>query len=376
MKLIIGGDLVPTENNIELFNNGSIKELLGEKLLNIWNESEFKVFNLEVPLVDKKEYIKKSGPNLIAPISTIKGIKKLDPSLITLANNHILDQGEQGLVSTMKLLSENDIPFIGSGKTLRDAHRGYVLEKKGIKIGVYSCAEKEFTIATKNTAGANPFNPLDSLDHIKNLKKRCDYLVVLYHGGKEHYRYPSPNLQEICKKICDSGTNLVVCQHSHCIGSYEKYKTSTIVYGQGNFIFCKYNNSYWNNSLLIQIDLENNFKIEYIPIKKNGNMIVLGENKEKEKILFEFEKRSKEILQENFIEDKYKEFSKEMLNNYLYSFSGMNKWIRRVDKYLLKNWIFNSMFKDKNLLDIQNSIQCEAHRELLLQGIKDRIKGS
>ena len=51
-------------------------------------------FNIEVPLIDKEEPIPKCGPNLVTHIITINGIKALNPSLIALANNHILDQGE------------------------------------------------------------------------------------------------------------------------------------------------------------------------------------------------------------------------------------------------------------------------------------------
>lgn len=60
---------------------------------------------------------------------------------------------------------------------------------------------------------------------------------MLYHGGKEYYRYSSPNLQKTCRKMTEKGADLVLCQHSHCIGSYEEYNDSTILYGQGNFIF-------------------------------------------------------------------------------------------------------------------------------------------
>ena len=83
---------------------------------------------------------------------------------------------------------------------------------------------------------------------------------------KEHYRYPSPYLQKVCRKMVEKGANLVVCQHSHCIGSYETYNNSTIVYGQGNFIFNKHDNEYWNSSLLIKLRFEKGIKVEYIPI--------------------------------------------------------------------------------------------------------------
>jgi hypothetical protein len=93
MQLIISGDLAPTPSNIELFNNGNVKELLGEELCFLLKNTNFFIFNLEVPLTDEETPIKKCGLNLIAPTSTINGIKALNPSLISLANNHILDQG-------------------------------------------------------------------------------------------------------------------------------------------------------------------------------------------------------------------------------------------------------------------------------------------
>ena len=100
MNLIIGGDLVPTQSNIDLFKNANITALLGDKLLALWKVADIRIFNLEVPLTDEENPIAKCGPNLIASTSTVKGIKALNPSLITLANNHILDQGLQGLKST------------------------------------------------------------------------------------------------------------------------------------------------------------------------------------------------------------------------------------------------------------------------------------
>ncbi|NOH16234.1 CapA family protein [Clostridium cochlearium] len=112
MKLIIAGDLVPTKSNIDLFNKADISSLLGDELLSLWNSADMRIFNLEVPLTDKENPIAKCGPNLIAPTSTVNGIKALNPSLLTLANNHILDQGEQGLKSTEDIiLNKNNIKY-------------------------------------------------------------------------------------------------------------------------------------------------------------------------------------------------------------------------------------------------------------------------
>lgn len=370
MQLLIAGDLVPTKTNIGLFNKADTKSILGEELYSLWNSVDIRIFNLEVPLTDKEEPIPKCGPNLITPTSTINGINALNPSLIALANNHILDQGKQGLNSTMDILNRSNIPFVGVGDNLSEANKPYIIQQDRLKIGVYNCAEHEFTISTETTSGANPFEPLESLDHIHNLKNQCDYIIVLYHGGKEHYRYPSPYLQKVCRKMVQKGADLVICQHSHCIGCFENYEGSTIVYGQGNFVFDHSDSEYWQTSLLIKVEIKDEINIKYIPIIKKENVIRLAEGKVGEEILKAFNKRSEEILEEGFIKEQYIKLSRKSMENYLRNFSGFGKWLSRVDRYLLRGNLIKSKYNKKKLLAVQNYVECEAHRELLLAGLK------
>jgi poly-gamma-glutamate synthesis protein (capsule biosynthesis protein) len=368
-SLLIAGDLVPTESNIELFKKGDISKLLGNKLLSLWNSVDVRIFNLEVPITDNEDPIAKCGPNLIAPASTIKGIKALNPTLITLANNHIMDQGVQGLNSTRNILKKYKIPYVGVGDNLYEASKPYIINQDGSQIGIYACAEHEFSIAEEDNPGANPFDPLESLDHIYRLKKECDYVIVLYHGGKEHYRYPSPYLQKACRRMVEKGADLVITQHSHCIGCFEEYKNSTIIYGQGNFIFDMSNSEFWKTSLLIRVNINKDIHVDYIPIKKEGNGVRLAEGQVAENILESFQQRSREILQPSFVEQQYQKFAQENIDSYLRRFSGFGKWLSRIDRYLLKGILLKKKYNKKQLLAIQNFIECEAHRELVIKGI-------
>ena len=373
MQLIIGGDLVPTKSNIDLFSNADITALLGDELLSLWNSADMRIFNLEVPLTDKENPIAKCGPNLVAPTSNVKGIKALNPSLITLANNHILDQGIQGLKSTEGILDSSEIPFVGIGDNLYEASKPYILQRDRLKIGVYACSEHEFSIATENTPGANPFDPLESFDHIQNLKAKCDYVIVLYHGGKEHYRYPSPYLQKVCRKMAQKGADLVVCQHSHCIGCYEEYEGSAIIYGQGNFLFDYSESEFWQDSLLIKVSINDELHVEYIPIVKAGNGVRLAAVKVAEDILAAFRQCSDEILQDGFVEQRYEKFAQENYLLYVRHFAGFGKWLSMMDIYLFKGMLAKSKYNKRQLFAIQNYIECEAHRELVLAGL-NKIK--
>lgn len=370
MKILIGADLVPTQSNFTFFAENKMESIVSGDLLKILRLADYRIFNLEVPLTDANTPIKKCGPNLSAPTNTIAGMKALGVDLFTLANNHILDQGEQGLASTIQVLKDQHIRFSGVGKNLQEASRPIIIENENEKIGIYCCAEHEFSIATKNSAGANPFDPFESFDHVQALKEKVDYVIVLYHGGKEHYRYPSIRLQRTCRKLVEKGADLVVCQHSHCVGCQEIYQQGTIVYGQGNFLFDFIDNEYWKTSLLIQVDTSKKNKIEFIPLQKEGNGAKLAAN---EQILLDFFKRTEEIKEDGMIEKKYEAFAKEMRSYYLTTFHGHRSFVKKALNRITKGKYYEHIakkYKEEDLLAIKNYIECEAHQELLLAGLK------
>ncbi|WP_373213318.1 CapA family protein [Fusobacterium mortiferum] len=375
ISLIIGGDLVPTESNRKLFENNQIEKLIGKELKEELEKVDFRIFNLEAPITESNDKLLKCGPNLKIDPKSINGIKGLNPSLLTLANNHIMDFKEQGLKETIEVLTNNNINYVGIGENLSSLKKSHILENNGVKIGIYVCAEREFSIATDEICGVNPLELVENLEDIKELKSICNYVIVLHHGGKEYYRYPSPMLKKICNKMVEYGADLVVCQHSHCVGSYEEYKNGKIIYGQGNFIFDMADNEYWNTSILVKLTLSKNGtkKLEYIPILKDKNKIKLAGLKEKEEILAGLKKRSIEIKDKRFIEKQYRKFSKEYIINYLYSISGVPRLLRGIDKKILKNRLLNYLYKNK-LTMVLNFIECEAHRELLIEGLKNKIK--
>lgn len=211
------------------------------------------------------------------------------------------------------------------------------------------------------------------------MREKTDYLIVLYHGGKEHYRYPSPYLQKVCRKIAEKGADLVICQHTHCIGCEEKINNSTIVYGQGNFLFDDCDNEYWLTSLLVEVELGSEACVRYIPLCKNGSSVRLAQGEEKEKILSDFFSRSEQIKREGFIEERYNAFADEMIENYLAAFQGKKlkrfifRAINKLSGYRFAKKVLKRAYGKKELLAVENFINCEAHRELVLKGIQGRI---
>ena len=371
MSIIIGADLVPTKSNYDLFEAADIKTLFGEKLLKEIGAADYRIFNLETPITDIATPIKKLGPAIITPERVMPGLKALGVDLFAIANNHILDQGEQGLNKTVELIKENGMDYIGAGENLELAKTARIIELGGKKIGIYACTEHEFSIATEQSGGANPFDPLESFDHVEELKKNCDYAIVLYHGGKEHYRYPSPNIQKVCRKFIQKGANLVLCQHSHCIGCEEDYSGGKIVYGQGNFIFDVSNSECWRWGLLVKIT--DDLSVEYIPVKKTGNTVVLAEDEDAKTLLSDFYDRSEKIKQDGFIQNEFKKLAKETIYPYLTALSGKTRGfcfnaMNKITGNRLIKWYAEFKYRIKRYA-AKNLIECESIRELIIEGI-------
>ncbi|MBQ2765691.1 MAG: CapA family protein, partial [Clostridia bacterium] len=168
-------------------------------------------------------------------------------------------------------------------------------EKNGEKICVIAVCEREYSYALEDRMGSRPFDEFDTIEDIREAKNTADRVVVAYHGGKELCEYPSPRLMRVCRAMARAGADLILTQHSHCIGTYEKYNGSHILYGQGNFNFVNlYDLEMWKTGLAVKYDTTAN-EVEFVPIRVNDGGIRLAVGEDKDEILRAFAERSKTI---------------------------------------------------------------------------------
>ena len=132
-RILIGADIVPTVKNFEYFKSGDAATLLGEELKAVFDRADYRIFNLETPLTDRCEPILKTGPNLSAPSACIAGYKAMGIDLLTVANNHTMDQGRDAFRETLALLRENGIEYIGGGLTVKESKETKIIELCGKK---------------------------------------------------------------------------------------------------------------------------------------------------------------------------------------------------------------------------------------------------
>ncbi len=297
MKLIFGADLVPTSSTEQLFIDGDTKQLFGD-IESLIKSADRTFVNLECALTTSENRIKKFGPNLKADPKCVNAMKKVGITDYALSNNHVFDFGCEGLRDTMKALEDAGLPYFGVGENDTDSRKPYFFEQDGKRIAVINVCEHEYTYATPNRMGANPFDPFLTMQDIRAAKAEADFLIALYHGGKEYSRYPSPRLRNLCREMVLCGADVVLTQHSHCIGCYEEFEGGHILYGEGNFNFVYPEHSCpecWYTSLLVELNIDEDVKIKFHPIVATATGCDLARGEKAATIMSEFNERNEEL---------------------------------------------------------------------------------
>ena len=312
MKTLLLGDVCPTAVNYHLFRQQDIQTLFTDTV-SLFEGCDYSVVNLECALTESQNPIHKIGGNQKAPAQTARVLKDLGVDLCALSNNHIMDFGEEGIRDTTRTLEENGLAHTGFGENYADSRKNFLLEKNGERICLITVCEHEYCYATEERMGARPYDEYDTMEDIAAAKKTADRVIVLYHGGKEYCRYPSPRLRKLCRAMVRRGADLVLCQHSHCIGAYEAYEGGHILYGQGNFHYtepCPH--EVWYTGLAVHYDTLAN-TVEFTPIRAFDYHIELA--KDGKEIMDAFRKRC-ESLQDGTWRQEWRAFCESVRPNY------------------------------------------------------------
>ena len=348
MKTLFVGDICPTGDTSPCFETGDVKTLFADAL-DIFRDRDLVFANVECAITESENKIAKFGANLKAPINTAKVLSDIGVTVAGISNNHVFDFGREGALDTIKYLTEVGIDYTGFGENYEDSRKNYTFEKDGEKICIIAVCEHEYSYALDDRMGSRPFDEFETIEDIREAKKTHDRVIDAYHGGKEYCRYPSPRLMRACRAMVRNGADLVLCQHSHCIGTYENYKGGHILYGQGNFNFVEsVDTEIMKTGVAVCYDTKAN-TVEFIPTKTNegsiGVQLVHGE--EKENILSAFAERS-EKLKTGEWKSGWNEFCERVKNTYL----------RNIERACLET------SSDRENATFGHYLDCEAHTDV------------
>lgn len=218
------------------------------------------------------------GYNFRAAPERVKRLDEMGVDIVSIANNHAYDYGEEAFLDTITTLNEDNMPYVGGGTDLEDA-KGHIVYfiANGIKIGYIAASQVErdepiYTQpATENTAGVvRCYDPELVNEMIAEAKKNCDFVIVYPHWGTELVKEIQSDQQELAYSFIDAGADVVIGGHPHCLQGVEYYKGTPIFYSLSNFSF---SSKVVDSTVLnLEITIDGIRQARYIPcMEQNGH---------------------------------------------------------------------------------------------------------
>ena len=224
--LIATGDVIPARyTDVTIRNRGDDFLYPVAATKDITSAADLTVINLEAPLIEACPY-HDSGLVFCGRPGIAAAFQAAGVDVVTLENNHIGNQGPEGITETVQHLE-------AGGMRWADRDTPAVLDIRGIKFGFLAYNGVEYPLPRE-----------EMIAQIKALRPKVDILAVAIHWGAEYVSIPqavSPvaddNPVEIAHLAVDAGADLIIGNHPHWVQAVETYKGKFIAYAHGNFIF-------------------------------------------------------------------------------------------------------------------------------------------
>lgn len=232
---------------------------VGDVMLSRTVEERMEVYGSRYPFEGVADLLRKADltiGNLEAPFSlqgqplSKRFVFRVDPrhadglswagfDVVTLANNHLLDFGQQSLTQTLDRLGEVGVAYVGAGRSYQEAHRPLVWEGKGTRIAFLAYAATRWKGSHElPTSELGSFAELGTIqEEVRRATELADLVVVVLHLGTEYQVAPDQEQLAASHAAIDAGACLVVGHHSHVVQGWEEYRGGLIAYGLGNFVF-------------------------------------------------------------------------------------------------------------------------------------------
>ena len=188
--------------------------------------------------IEGKKYAFRSKP------SNVTILADMGVDIVSLANNHAYDWGPDALSDTVDVLNNAKVPFVGAGKDIYEAMRPAYFKANGKTISFVSATQIErlgnpdTKEATENSPGVlRTLDPEKACRVIQNAKENSDFCVMYVHWGSENTDLVEASQRELAKKYVESGVDLIIGDHSHCLQGVDYIDDVPVFYSLGNYWF-------------------------------------------------------------------------------------------------------------------------------------------
>lgn len=215
------------------------EELFSPSMLEYLKSGDHLCINVEGAVIEVDESTQKGRFFHAMNPKCVNVFNKIGADIWSIGNNHTMDMGTPGVISTRAHAKKNGVMCIGAGENVKEASEPIYLDEAG-GIGMFGISYMpEDTPATETEAGFFCWYDMDIIQkRINEIKARCRWCVIVAHGGEEFAAMPIPYTRERFLKYLDMGADVVVAHHPHVPENYETTKDGKLIfYSLGNFIF-------------------------------------------------------------------------------------------------------------------------------------------
>lgn len=288
LTLSFGGDVLLDGSVANVISNKGANYILSD-VKPILSGADISMINLECPISTRGTKAKDKQFTFRAKPSSVDVLTSAGIDIVTLANNHILDFGQDAMLDTFDYLDKAGIKYVGAGHNIDEASIAKYFKIDDFNVAIIGSSHVIPVVewnAGKNKPGvATTYNPTRLLSEISTAKKNADIVVVYVHWGTERSTKPDTYQRNLAKKYIDGGADLVIGAHPHVLQGFEFYNGKLIAYSLGNFVFTNVKND--TMILNVAFNKDKSYTATISPCAIENYRPVLLKDKNKQQQLFD-----------------------------------------------------------------------------------------
>lgn len=262
LQLLFVGDMM-FDRYIRERHHGTDYVQVLENTYNLFTGHDVVVGNLEGPITTFASVSdwRDGSPNhfkFTFATSVAQTLRTAGFTEVSLANNHTLNFGNEGLTQTKKWLSQNGLRHFGSPDERYEPLR-------------FASSTPQITLYAFDSWYAND---IEIIEKKIQSEATSTFVVVYAHWGDEHESKPNAGQKEFAHRFVDAGADFIVGSHPHVIQSKELYKDVWIYYSLGNFVFDQYFNREVTCGAVISLSLHEDLQYDitehFIELERDG----------------------------------------------------------------------------------------------------------
>jgi poly-gamma-glutamate synthesis protein (capsule biosynthesis protein) len=249
-----------------------------EQTKDILKQAQIVSGNLEGPLTDAgaaeaaKQYVFRSPPDKVAPALARAGF-----NIVSLANNHTLDYGPEGMEDTRAALKQAGIRHVGAGRNDTEARQPVYMMADGVTVAFLA-----YSLTFPEEFWAGPDKPGTAFGHerhvradVSTARQTADLVVVSFHWGQEGKTELRDYQVQLAHAAIDAGASAVLGHHPHVLQGVERYRDGVILYSLGNFAFGSYSNTATRSAIALLTFRDRQWReLRMIPLNvKNAEVV-------------------------------------------------------------------------------------------------------